>query len=42
MTKRFPLPIEEDMYTFYGLLQPRDDRGRSDILRQRNNVVVSL
>jgi hypothetical protein len=25
MTKRLPLPIKEDMYTLYGMLQPSDD-----------------
>lgn len=25
MTKRFPLPIKEDMHTLYGMLQPSDD-----------------
>ena len=25
MTKRFPLPIKEDMHTLYGMFQPSDD-----------------
>jgi hypothetical protein len=33
MAERFPLPIEEDMYTLYAMLQPSDDCGRCDILR---------